>query len=391
MKYLEDNIWKIKWINILHDFFIVIPILTIFFMAKWLNMTEVFIIQSFFALLVLVWEVPSWYFADKYWRKLSIVIWVIIWYIWMVLYPFWEWFWYFMMIEWIIWLWISMLSWADSALLYDSLYAIWRQKEYHKIESEIFTWTGYWLSIASILWWFLATYFLELPFYVEMFFMFFTIPLALSLKEAPMHMHVVWEEVKTMKQILFHYLHEHKEIKWLIFFYWFLWSATLASVWFWQPFWQELWIPIAFFWIIWAFMTFSRALFTKLSPYLDKNFSRKFIIILLSTLIFIWYIWLALFSKVIWSIFFFLFFQAAFWISRPLFRKYINELVSSKVRATVLSINSMFSRLIFVILWPIIWYFFDIFTFSQAFMISGLFFTLILFFCFFMMRKYKLL
>ncbi len=206
-----------------------------------------------------------------------------------------------------------------------------------------------------------------------------------------MHVHVVWEEVKTMKQALFHYLHVHKEIKWLIFFYGFLWTFTPSTLRFLTPFWQSLNIPIALFGIIWAFMIFFRALATKLSPYLDKNFSRKNIIILLSFLIFIWYFWLALFSKVIWSLIFFLFFQAAFWISKPLFRKYINELVSSKLRATVLSINSMFQRLVFVIFWPIIWYFFDILTFSQAFLISWSLFTILLWFCYFMMRRYKLL
>jgi MFS family permease len=391
MQDLEKNIRKLKWIKILHDFFIVIPILTIFFLARWLNMTEVFIIQAFFAFVILIWEVPSGYFADKYWRKLSIVIWITIWYIWMVLYPFWEGFWYFMIIEWIIWLWISILSWADSALLYDSLYAIWKQKDYHKIESEIFTWTGYWLSIASILWWFLATYFLELPFYVEMFFMFFTIPLALSLKEAPMHMHVVWDEIKWIKNILFHYLHDHKEIKRLIIFYWFLWASTLASVWFSQPFWQSIWIPISAFWIIWAIMTFCRALATKLSPFINEKLSRKNIFLLLLYLVLTWFIWLAIFDKFIWSALFMINFQIAFWISSPLFKKYINDLVPSKIRATVLSINSMFWRLVFVMLWPIIWYMFDVFTFREAFFINWIFFFTVWIISMLMMKKSKLI
>ncbi len=392
MKNLKQNIWKLKWLRILHDFFIIIPILTIFFLARWLDMKEVFIIQSFFALIVLVWEVPSGYFADKYWRKLSIIIWVLIWFLSIVLYPLWEWFWYFMMIEWIIWIWISMLSWADSALLYDTLFALKREKEYHKIESSFFAFSWYWLAIASVLWWFLAGINLELPFYIQMFVLFFTIPLAFSLKEAPMHKHVVKEdELKWMRQIMFHYLHKHKEVKWLIIFSWFLSSSTLASVWFSQPFWQSLSIPISLFWILWAMLALSRALFTKLSPYLEKKLTKTKLLFLLISIVFFWYMWLAIFDKYIWSILFVLCFQAAFWISSPLFKKYINELVYSKIRATVLSINSMFTRLTFVILWPIIWYFFDVFTYREAFLLTWWFFFLTWLFSIVMMKKYKLL
>ena len=354
-------------------------------------MREVFIIQSFFASLVLVWEVPSWYFADKFWRKLSIVTWILIWYIAIVFYPFWVWFWYYMMIEWLLWIWVSLLSWADSALLYDSLYSLWKKDEYHKIESNNFAWLWYFLSVASILWGFLASYSLEYPFYAQIFFMFFTIPLALSLKEAPMHMHVVWEEIKWMKNIIIHYLHNHKEVKWLIIFYWFLWSSTLASIWFAQPFWQSVSLPLSLFWIIWAFMTFFRALSTKISPTLNEKLTRKNLFLLLISLVFSWFIWLAIFDKFIWASLFMINFQLAFWIARPLFKKYINELVPSKIRATVLSLNSMFQRLVFVILWPIIWYLFDIFAFREAFLINWTFFFVVWIYSIIMMKKYRLL
>ena len=390
MKNLENNIWKLKWLRILYDFFIVIPILTIFFLSKWLDMREVFIIQSFFALLILIWEVPSGYFADKYGRKVSIVVWILVWYLAIVLYPFWEWFWYYMIVEWIMWIGASLISWADSALLYDTLFVLWREKDYHKIESDIFAWTGYWLSIASIIWWFLAWYYLELPFLVQIFFMFFTIPLSISLIEAPQHMHIVWDEFKNMKEIVFHYLHKHKEVKRLIIFYAFLWASTLSSVWFAQPFWQSVWLPITFFWILWAVMTFCRALATKLSPIINQKLSRKNIFILLLYLVFSWFMWLAIFDKYIWAVFFIINFQIVFWISSPLFKKYINDLVPSKVRATVLSLNSMVWRLVFVILWPIIWYMFDVFTFREAFLINWVFFFIVWITSILMMRRYKL-
>ena len=45
---ISDNIWKLKLFGIIHEFILVLPIITIFWIDKGLNMTDVFLLHSFF-------------------------------------------------------------------------------------------------------------------------------------------------------------------------------------------------------------------------------------------------------------------------------------------------------------------------------------------------------
>ena len=50
------------------------PIITIFYKENGLSMQEIFIIQACFSLAVVLFEVPTGYFADVVDRKKSIII-----------------------------------------------------------------------------------------------------------------------------------------------------------------------------------------------------------------------------------------------------------------------------------------------------------------------------
>ncbi len=388
---IESNIWKLRLFKIFYDFMIVVPILTIFWLDKGLTMKDVFILQSIFAIFILFLEVPSWYFADKFGRKSALVLGAFIYVFSFILYPFWETFLNFAIIEALLWIGCSFISWADSALLYDSLLTLKREKDYHKLESQFFSFSWYFHALWSILWWFLATFSILLPFYIQIPFIALIIPLSLLLKEPKLYKHIIDEGKKSMKWVITHSLSKHKEIKWLIIFSAFLTTSTLLSVWFAQPYWKSLKIPITFFGIIWAILIFLRWISSHLSPYIEKKLWKKYSLFFLLSLPFMWYIWLAIFDKYIGSIIFFLFFHITFWLSTPILKKYINMLVSSKIRATVLSIQSMLARAIFVIVWPIMWYLLDIFNYQIAFILSWFFFFLIGWISIFMLYKYKII
>lgn len=388
---IQNNIWKLRVFSILNAFIIVVPIMTIFWLERWLNMKDVFLLQSIFAFIVLVLEVPSWYFADNYGRKLSLVLWAFVYFLWFLLYPFWESFIYFCMIEVILWIWCSFVSWADSALLYDTLLELKKEKEYHKTESHFFSLSWYFHALGSVIWWFFAKISIVFPFFVQIPFMFLLVPISLLIEEPRKHKDIIDENKKSIKWILTHTLHKHKEIKWIIIFSAFLTTSTLASVWFAQPYWKDLDIPIAFFGIIWAIIIFLRWLSSHFSPYVEKTLWKKHSLFFLLSLPFIGYMGLAIFDKYLWSIIFFLGFHLAFGIWTPIIKKYINELVSSNIRATVLSIQSMLWRGVFVVVWPIIWYLLDVFTYSEAFILSWLFFFIVWFISLIMLRKYKVI
>lgn len=386
---INKNILTLWILRVLREFIVIMPILTIFFLSKWLSMAEIFAIQSIFAFWVLVFEVPSWYFADNYWRKKSIVLWLFITTISFSLYPFWESFLYFALVELIMWIGLSFVSWADSALLYDTLKSSKKEDSYHKIESKFFSYSSYSGAIAWILWGIIASIDILYPFYMEALIIFLAFIVSFLLVEEKHSIEIIWEEKRNILKILEHSLHKNKKLKWLIIFSWFFASSTLASVWFSQAHFQNVWVPIALFGIIWSFMMFVRWIFSSFSHSFEKKFSKKYSLLILLFIPFVWYIGLGIFSKYIWSIVFILAFQIAFWLWNPIFKSYINKLSSSHERATILSIQSMFSRLTFAILWPVIWYLFDVFSFKEAFFIIWNMFFIVWFINLFFFLKHK--
>lgn len=386
---LQSNLWKLKILNALEEFLLVIPIITIFWLSKGLTMTEVFWLQSIFAVAVLFSEVPSGYFADTFGRKNSIIWGSILIFLGFLLYGFGETFWQFAAIEILLGIGFSFISGADSALLYDTLLELRREEEYQKIESTYFSISGYSISLAAILGGFFASQHMQELFFVQAGVLFFLIPFSCFLEEPHVHQKQVHEKKVAISTVLKLALHEHKEIKWLIFYAGFLGSSTLASVWFAQPFWEHVGVPITLFGVLWAVLSALRGVFTHFTSRFEKHIGKKNALISLIFFPFLGYLGLGIFQNFIWAIVFFLFFQFSFAISTPIIKTYINTLVASNIRATVLSVQSMIQRLIFAITGPFLGWSLDILSFREAFLISGFFFFVAGALCLLFLQKQK--
>jgi len=59
-------------------FLVIMPIVTLFYKENGITMQEIFWIQSAFALSVVIFDIPTGYFADVIGRKTSIIIGLII-------------------------------------------------------------------------------------------------------------------------------------------------------------------------------------------------------------------------------------------------------------------------------------------------------------------------
>ncbi len=93
----------------------------------------------------------------------------------------------------------------------------------------------------------------------------------------------------------------------------------------------------------------------------------------------------------VWSIGFIILFYFVRGVSNPIFKNYINKLISSDIRATVLSVKQMFARLVFVVVGPIIGWAADVYSLADALMLSGIIFLILGVFPMFFLKKYKVL
>jgi MFS family permease len=121
------------WFTPFHGLVLSAAYLAPFFLSHGLSQTEIFIVQAWFAVATVLWEVPSGYLADRWGRarciKLSVPIAAIV----FVLYGLSSSFWQFVVLEVILAIADGLISGADTALLIDSLKAEGREKAFKRL------------------------------------------------------------------------------------------------------------------------------------------------------------------------------------------------------------------------------------------------------------------
>jgi len=375
----KNNIRKYYLYQIFYGVLFAVPTIVVFWQNNWLNLTQIMILQSLYAVSVIILEIPTWYFADMFGRKFSLLLAWIVYPIWYLVYWLWQNLFHFFMAEFCLALAFSFLSWAESALIYDSLKASNRESEYKKIY-----WNWYFLNIifvwiSWILWWLIVKYWLwnwfekidnfRLSLFASVPFLAMMIPVALSMKE-PIHEKFIVQKnyFKDIWLIIKGSILKKEKLLWLIIYSWVIYWFYQSALWFYQPYFDLTWIDIVYFWIIFASFQIFTAIAWKFSYNIEKKLWAKYSIIMLVFLVWIGYI--LMWSFVYWFSFSFCFIQQFIrWFYKITISDYINKLTDSSIRATVLSIQSLFWRLIYALIIPTFWLVADIFSLKQALII----------------------
>ena len=366
---LQNNIWKIHLYEFLYSLMFFTPIIVLFYQDNWLSLTQIMTIQSIVSILWVLTEVPSWYFADRYGRKISLMLTGIFASLAMFFLGIWDNFYYFFVsaIFWVL-AWV-FISGADSALMYDTLKLLKREKEYNKIWWNTIFYYSIWTAFASIVWWFIWWLDLRYPFYVILPFYLFLIPLSLSLYE-PKHKETTWNKnniYKLLWDIKISVFKNKRLINLLLFF---AIIASLSDVWYYlyQPYFKLTGLDIMYFWIIFAIFNLIQGISAKYSHLIEEKIWEKLSLIMIFLITSLWYIllWNIIF---IFSFVFIFIFYFMFWFAWIVLSDYIHKETKSSIRATVLSLKGLITKIFYVILAPIIWYIADIYTLWQTFTI----------------------
>jgi len=134
---VENNIIRLYIIKLSKWLMLTMPILFLFYRENGLATQDLFLLKSVYSFSIVVLEVPSGYIGDVWGRKASLVLGSVLGFIGFVLYCFATGFWAFLVCEIILGVGQSFISGSDSALLYDSLQASRKEKEYLKIEGRM--------------------------------------------------------------------------------------------------------------------------------------------------------------------------------------------------------------------------------------------------------------
>ncbi|MFP3860730.1 MAG: MFS transporter [Bacteroidales bacterium] len=121
MNSLQANIIKLYLIKISKWFMLFMPIIVLFYKNNGLSMQDIFTLKAAYSIAIVLLEIPSGYIADVLGRKKTLIIGAFLGFAGFLIYDFSFNFWGFLMAELVLGIGQSLISGADSALLYDSL------------------------------------------------------------------------------------------------------------------------------------------------------------------------------------------------------------------------------------------------------------------------------
>ena len=350
---------------------LIMPVVIPFFQENGLDMQQILFLQAAFSVSLILFEVPSGYIADVIGRKFTRVIGNIIVAIAVAFYATAYSFNEFLFVELLLGIGTSLISGADSALLYDTLLELKKEETYAKYAGRLSSVANFSEGIAALIGGQLALISLRTPLYVEAILVFFAIPVALSLVEPIRHKEVQKENsFKSILRIVRYALHGHAEIKWLILYSSLVGLSTFTIVWFVQPYLQAADLPLRYFGIAWAVLQFSVGIFALLAYRIERLLGRKKSLIALVLMSSAAYMLLSQFQT-LWAMPIIFIFYLVRGINGPVLNDYLNRVVTSDIRATVLSVKSLIGRLMFVILGPIIGWVNDAYSLGTAFLMAG--------------------
>ena len=349
----RSNVSRLYIIKLSKWLMLTMPILFLFYKENGLSTQDLFLLKAVYSFSIVVLEVPSGYLGDVWGRKASLVLGSVLGFAGFALYCVSTGFWTFLACEIILGAGQSFISGSDSALLYDSLQAEKKEKDYIKIEGRMISAGNFAEAVAAPLGVFIAMASLRTPFFFQAAIAFAAVPAALTLVEPERRKMKGHTSFGQIFRIIRFAVKDHKGLRAAILYSSVMGTATLTMAWFVQPYFVHLALPLAFYGILIPLLNMATGIVSMQAYRVEQRLGRKGVILFVAAGIPAGYLCMGMFGSLAGLVFLFLFYGVR-GVATPVLRNQINEITPSDIRATVLSIRSLIIRLAFALLGPIL-------------------------------------
>jgi len=248
---LSRNLTALYLIKVSKWLLLVMPVVVLFYKSNGMTMQDIFTLQAVYSVTLMVLEIPTGYFADFAGRRTSMLIGSVFGFTGFVIYSLSSGFWEFMVAETILGLGVSLVSGADSAMLYDSLASVGSSDKYTRYEGLISSLGNYAEAIAGIIGGLLAAISLRTPYYFQTGIAFLAIPAAIMLREPPVHGKIDKPGLRDVVEIIRNVMHGDRKLFWNTIFSAVTGVSTLTMAWFAQPFLISTGLRVSLFGVAW--------------------------------------------------------------------------------------------------------------------------------------------
>ena len=388
-----SNIWKLYVLKALEFAWFPIPVIILFYENHGLSFEQSLLLKTILSLSILVFEIPSGYFADIFGRKSCLVLGGFVWTLGLLFYCFQTSFTAFAIAEILSGLAGSLISGANTALGFDSLVMINQEQSYRYVEARLGAIAGITEAICGLIGGLVAAINLVYPFYLQTICILLYFLIALTLVEPNLHQvdndtsskrainhREIWSAIRFS-------LLENKNVKWLIIFSSNFGIATFLAVWLSQADMQSRGLEVSSFGFAWAAFHLIMSFASLKSTSIENILGTKKVFLGLVLLLGLSYIFLGTVNQM-WGIIFIALIYFSRGVRGPLILNHINQNLPSSIRATVLSIKSFIFRFGFIIIAPVIGWITDTYNLDIALFLVG--FIFIAFGCFCWWKLVKL-
>ncbi len=242
---MEKNIKLLTFYTVFINSVFILPVIVPYFRDELgLTFHQFLIGEAIFAATVLLFEVPSGWFADIWGRKITIVSAGIFSLLGYGLLALATGFWSAIASQIIIGIAVSLHSGTLSAFLYDTLLSQGREAEYRKREGFRHGLCLYAVAFGAALGGLLYQWDHHAPIIAEIIFISCALVVSCLMKEPPRHQKEIQHSpVRDMVETMRYALHGHKDIGALILFVALIFGSTKVFLWAQQPYYADLHIP----------------------------------------------------------------------------------------------------------------------------------------------------
>jgi len=350
---------------------LVMPIVVLFYKENGLNVTQVFTLQSVYSLSIVLLEIPSGYFADVLGRKNTISLGAILGFVGYAIYSVTSGFWGFFIAEVVLGFGQSMISGADSALLYDSLMDARQQDKYIRHEGRMTSVGNFAEAFAGILGGLLAAVSIRYPYYGQTLVAFVAVPAAITLIEPKTEnnrLELGWKKIVGVVQLA---LVKNLQLRWNIILSSVVGASTLTMAWFVQPWLIRAQTPVEMFGAIWTALNLLVGIAAMFAYRVEHKIGRNKTVVVLIFLLALGFIAMGL-NKYYWAIPFIVLFYLARGVATPILKDSINRIAPAAMRATILSVRNFMIRILFSIWGPFYGWLTDRWSLTLALIMAGL-------------------
>ena len=373
---VKHNIPKLYIIKIAKWFMLFMPFMIPFYQDNGLDLAQISLLKAIYSISIVVLEIPSGYLADILGRKKTLLIGSLLGFLGFATYSVSYGFIGFLIAEIILGFGQSLISGADSAMLFDTLDDLKRKDEYVKYEGRIISIGNLAETIAGIAGGLLVGISLRFPYYVQTAVAFTAVPAALTLVEPIRNTKMLNVGFKHILQIVKYSLFDNRELRWNIIHSSVIGAATLTmATLVVQPYLLLIDIPLFYFGIIWPALNLTVGAIAFYAYKIERKLDKAKSLFIITVFIPFGYIALSQ-AVAYWGIVILFLFYIFRGFATPVLKDYINQLTDSDVRATVLSVRNFVIRIFFAIIGPFIGWYTDLVSLQGAALIAGLTFLL---------------